>query len=151
MACMEPAAEESLAAMRARSKFGIAMAAMTRIIATTINNSINEKPFCFAMSCIPSVAVGLDKACRLERHTKAVALHSPCPSIHVRRIKSVEPCPFDQGPFPATIPPWRFLPTIERTKGGEFASAALWLCTLPQVLRQIQAPVLVVHRAQSQA
>ena len=39
-------AEASLALMRARSKFGIAIAAMIRMIATTISNSINEKPFC---------------------------------------------------------------------------------------------------------
>ena len=38
--------EASLAAMRAHSRFGIAIAAMIRMIATTINNSINEKPFC---------------------------------------------------------------------------------------------------------
>lgn len=47
---MEPAADESLAAMRARIKFGIAMAAMTKIIATTINSSISENPSCFTMS-----------------------------------------------------------------------------------------------------
>jgi hypothetical protein len=33
--------------MRERSKFGIAIAAMIKIIATTINNSISEKPFSF--------------------------------------------------------------------------------------------------------
>src|SRR5580704_1634442 len=33
--------------MRARSRFGIAMAAMIKMIATTISNSISEKPFCF--------------------------------------------------------------------------------------------------------
>src|ERR1700735_2752993 len=43
----EPAADDSLAAMRARSRFGIAMAAMIKMIATTISNSISEKPFCF--------------------------------------------------------------------------------------------------------
>src|SRR5271156_2319415 len=47
----EPAAEDSLAAMRARSRFGIAMAAMIKIIATTISNSISEKPFCFLFMC----------------------------------------------------------------------------------------------------
>src|SRR5882757_5738314 len=31
------------------SKFGMAMAAMIRMIATTISNSIREKPFCFFM------------------------------------------------------------------------------------------------------
>src|ERR1700722_5352836 len=49
----EPTAEASLAAMRARSKFGIAMAAMIKIIATTISNSINEKPFCFLFIVSP--------------------------------------------------------------------------------------------------
>ena len=33
--------------MRERIKFGIAIAAMIRIIATTINSSISVKPFCF--------------------------------------------------------------------------------------------------------
>src|SRR6516225_6191809 len=40
----EPAAEDSLADILARIKFGIAMAAMIRMIATTISNSISEKP-----------------------------------------------------------------------------------------------------------
>src|SRR5262249_33031366 len=44
----EATAEASLAAMRERIKFGIAIAAMIRMIATTISNSISEKPFwCF--------------------------------------------------------------------------------------------------------
>src|ERR1700677_2429238 len=43
----EPTADASFAAMRARSKFGIAMAAMIKMIATTISNSISEKPFWF--------------------------------------------------------------------------------------------------------
>src|SRR5438270_6171127 len=42
-----PTADDSFAEMRARSRFGIAMAAMIRMIATTISNSISEKPFCF--------------------------------------------------------------------------------------------------------
>ena len=46
----ELTAEDSLAAMRARSRFGIAMAAIIRMIATTIRSSINEKPFCFFKS-----------------------------------------------------------------------------------------------------
>src|SRR5713226_9821319 len=41
----EPTAEDSFAAMRDRSKFGMAMAAIIRMIATTIRSSINEKPF----------------------------------------------------------------------------------------------------------
>src|SRR5271165_146478 len=43
---MEATADDSLAAMRARSKFGIAIAAMIRMMATTISSSISEKPFC---------------------------------------------------------------------------------------------------------
>src|SRR5690242_12582245 len=49
----ELTADDSLAAIRARSKFGIAMAAMIRMIATTISNSINEKPFCFRILVVP--------------------------------------------------------------------------------------------------
>jgi hypothetical protein len=41
----EATAEASLAAILERSSFGMAMAAMIKMIATTINNSINEKPF----------------------------------------------------------------------------------------------------------
>ena len=42
---MEPTAEAWLAAMRDWSKFGIAIAAIIKMIATTISNSISEKPF----------------------------------------------------------------------------------------------------------
>src|SRR5207244_11347132 len=45
----EPAAEDSLAAIFERSKFGMAMAALIRMIATTIKSSIREKPFSFFM------------------------------------------------------------------------------------------------------
>src|SRR5438132_10200942 len=45
----EPTADDSLAAIFERSKFGMAMAAMIKMIATTISNSIREKPFCFFM------------------------------------------------------------------------------------------------------
>jgi hypothetical protein len=41
----EPTADASLAAMRERSKFGMAIAAMIKMIATTISSSIREKPF----------------------------------------------------------------------------------------------------------
>jgi hypothetical protein len=50
MVRIELTEDDSLAAIRARSKFGIAIAAMIRMIATTISNSINEKPFCFRIS-----------------------------------------------------------------------------------------------------
>ena len=42
----EAAAEDSLAEILARSRFGMAIAAMIKMIATTISNSINENPFC---------------------------------------------------------------------------------------------------------
>jgi hypothetical protein len=42
--------EASFAAILERMKFGIAIAAMIKIIATTINNSIREKPFCLFMT-----------------------------------------------------------------------------------------------------
>src|SRR5213080_4116050 len=45
----EATAEDSFAAILARSKFGMAMAAMIRMIATTISNSIREKPRCFSL------------------------------------------------------------------------------------------------------
>src|ERR1700693_4777845 len=48
----EPTADASLAAIFERSKFGIAIAAMIRMMATTISNSINEKPFCCFFICI---------------------------------------------------------------------------------------------------
>src|ERR1700691_1617571 len=47
-----PTAEASLADMRARRRFGIAIEAMMRMIATTISNSISEKPFCFLLRSI---------------------------------------------------------------------------------------------------
>src|ERR1700674_3738561 len=43
----EPTADASFAAIRDRRRFGMAMAAMIRMIATTISSSIREKPFCF--------------------------------------------------------------------------------------------------------
>src|SRR5215831_17485255 len=48
----EPTADDSLADIRARIRFGMAIAAMIRMIATTISNSINEKPFCFRIYCV---------------------------------------------------------------------------------------------------
>ncbi len=55
MVRMALTADDSLAAIRARNKFGMAIAAMIRMIATTISNSISEKPFCFRISCFPQV------------------------------------------------------------------------------------------------
>src|SRR5216683_3297613 len=47
MVRIDATADDSFAAMRARNRFGIAIAAMMRMMATTISNSISEKPFCF--------------------------------------------------------------------------------------------------------
>src|SRR5437867_983462 len=44
---MEAVAEPSLAERRALNKFGIAIAAMIKIMATTINSSISENPLLF--------------------------------------------------------------------------------------------------------
>jgi hypothetical protein len=44
MTCSDPAAAASFADIRARIRFGIAIAAMIRMIATTISSSINENP-----------------------------------------------------------------------------------------------------------
>jgi len=53
-------AEASFAAIRERMRFGIAMAAMIKMIATTISSSISEKPFCllriYVASLLKSVA-----------------------------------------------------------------------------------------------
>src|SRR5215467_7516221 len=40
---------DSLAAIRALIKFGIAIAAMIKMIATTMSSSIKEKPFCLCI------------------------------------------------------------------------------------------------------
>ena len=44
------AADDSLADILARSRFGIAIAAINKMIATTISSSINENPFCFRIA-----------------------------------------------------------------------------------------------------
>ena len=52
MVRQELTAEASLAAIRARIKLGIAMAAIMRIIATTISSSMSENPSPFQRACI---------------------------------------------------------------------------------------------------
>jgi hypothetical protein len=46
---MALAADDSLADILARSRFGIATAAMIRMIAMTISNSMSEKPLCLGI------------------------------------------------------------------------------------------------------
>jgi len=57
------AAAESLADILERSRFGIAMAAMIRMIATTISNSISEKPFCLRIQLSPLRFLGCTDGC----------------------------------------------------------------------------------------
>src|ERR1700690_4487048 len=53
MVRIEPTADASLAAMYARIRLGMAMAAMIKMIATTINSSISENPLCFLLIAVP--------------------------------------------------------------------------------------------------
>jgi len=48
----EATAEVSLALIRERNRFGIATAATTNIIVTTISNSISENPFCVRLMLV---------------------------------------------------------------------------------------------------
>jgi hypothetical protein len=47
IARMDEIAEASFALIRERMRFGMATAAMIKIMATTISNSMSENPFCF--------------------------------------------------------------------------------------------------------
>src|ERR1700730_15064383 len=63
----EPTAEAWLAAIFARSRFGMAMAAIIKMMATTIKSSINEKPFCLRMGHTSALYVHLGIHRRGER------------------------------------------------------------------------------------
>jgi hypothetical protein len=54
---IEPTADASLAAIRDLSRFGIAIAAIIKIIATTINNSMSENPFCFVVRFLLNIVL----------------------------------------------------------------------------------------------
>src|SRR5438128_873090 len=71
----EPTAEASFAAIFERSKLGMAIAAMIKMIATTIRSSISENPFCFLSmtsspliytSCAGTQSEGAQRARRKE-------------------------------------------------------------------------------------
>src|ERR1700722_2964889 len=70
MARMLVAADASLAAIRARMKLGRAIAAMTRMMATTMRSSTREKPRCalpmarFCRECCELIAGLLSRATR---------------------------------------------------------------------------------------
>src|SRR5438046_3001674 len=70
----ELTADDSLAAIRARSRFGIAMAAMIRMIATTISNSISEKPFCFRIIVCPRLGLVCDGRLTISLVTIALCM-----------------------------------------------------------------------------
>ena len=79
-----------MAAMRARSKFGMAMAAMIRMMATTISSSISEKPFCLRISNFP---LYLTCFCNPRNHDALTFLCKLTPTIgcictYVRRMRS---------------------------------------------------------------
>src|SRR5215471_18923147 len=74
----ELAADDSFAAIRARSRFGMAIAAMIRMIATTISNSISEKPFCFRISIFSSSECDFFNLVSIDRRHDLS--HLPCQS-----------------------------------------------------------------------
>jgi hypothetical protein len=51
----EPTADDSLADMGSRIRSGMAIAAMIRMMATTISSSMGEKPFVYASRVAPSI------------------------------------------------------------------------------------------------
>jgi hypothetical protein len=65
-------AAASLAAILERSKFGIAIAAMIKMMATTINNSINEKPFCCFFIFPPKILVSRKISEGQEKVSRAI-------------------------------------------------------------------------------
>ena len=65
----ELAAEDSLAAIFARIRFGIAIAAMIRIMATTIRSSISENPLLPALyCCLKAIVIYQSKTMHVSRH-----------------------------------------------------------------------------------
>src|SRR2546425_8953732 len=86
----EPTAEASFAAIFERSKLGIAIAAMIKMIATTIRSSISENPFCFLpMTSSPGFILPTparqDKGCRRlgeKREGEVASGSDPSPGIN---------------------------------------------------------------------
>src|SRR5271169_3623753 len=100
MVCSEPAADESLAAIRARIRFGIAIAAIIRMIATTINNSIREKPLSFRIFIcprVPSFCHSRWPARFQEPHVKVLHSDSQRGPFNVRLKQSGEPLIIENG------------------------------------------------------
>src|ERR1700688_1543187 len=91
----DAAAEASLAAMRERIRFGIAIAAMIRMIATTINNSISEKPccFCIALPFLPALS-RRPRGLSPRGDVKVVACGGPSRGDSLPRLQSGQPLYF---------------------------------------------------------
>src|ERR1051325_1933789 len=139
----EPTAEDSFAAILDRSKFGMAMAAMIKMIATTIKSSIREKPFCFFILSpsgfeVPE-ALAVTRAgawptwacraqcvpkCRISRRT-----HVLQPSMG--RLLNTMIAQSGTGPFLSTV--FGCLQDYKRHIGGRLLSTkTVWSDCLPQ-------------------
>src|SRR5947208_16546193 len=80
----EDTAEDSFAKILERSKFGIAMAAMIKMIATTIRSSMRENPFCgFCMVTLTDLD-SLSVPAQEKRCSLLGAIYGPL--LHGRRI-----------------------------------------------------------------
>src|SRR5262249_4541737 len=102
MVRMVLAADDSLAAMRARSRFGIAIAAMIKMIATTISNSISDKPFCFRILFFPQSLVNGQKSFFITTDPlKIIAILRPQRQVTIVRVLMwAKACPFNYAlPF----------------------------------------------------
>src|SRR5260370_42356364 len=107
MVRIEATAEASLADMFERIKLGIAMAAMIKMIATTISNSISEKPFCLPR--IGSILLGfsLDFRCttdvRITCIAEAIIIAIPMEISHHNENRHL--ILFEAPPPPRNLPP----------------------------------------------
>ena len=89
----EPTAEAWFAAIRERSRFGIAIAAMIRIIATTINSSIREKPLelFFIQSSSGKTKLPLGNF-QVNGTPERLLSQSPAPNPWIRRWSGRDKC-----------------------------------------------------------
>jgi hypothetical protein len=90
MLCREATADDSLAAILARKKFGIAIPAMINRTATTSSSSINEKPFCLPIAFSPAIVTQV--ACNPTCPKMTFGVPSEADEPHLgRSIASVLP------------------------------------------------------------
>src|ERR1700747_204749 len=98
----EETAEDSFAAILARSKLGMAMAAMIRIIATTISNSIREKPRCLPIGLVTKNPLHRVLAAAYTRNQSTQDAKEK-PSVHSvlgSRTSNDSACTAKPKPFP---------------------------------------------------